>query len=547
MSDPTSQATAAPVSTRKPIPSPLTGQSIRARMGDRELCEITPTTPDELPGIYADARAAQGPWGQTSLAERIELIERVYRGLYAHRHEVAATITDATGKPVSEALLTEVHNTLDACAFLLGHARRILSPKTLPAPFLLRMMGYKGTLRRLPRGVVTKLSAFNYPFKFSFDAAAFAVVAGNAVVIKPDWSVSHPATLVQWLFEEAGVPEKVVQTIYGKGLGRHVVQQPMDFLSFTGGTDTGQKIWRNLPRPIPISFELGGTDPFIVLPDADLHVVSRALLWGRLIACGQTCVASKRAIVVDDPPGRIDELGERMVKRLQSLRLAEDQPDGYDVGPMISQEAADGLTEQVARVRASGAKCLYEASPGRADRPSLWLVPPEARENQPLLDEELFGPVMCLVPVASEDEAVELANQQQYGLGSSVFGRNGARAREVAARLEAGMKWVNNVVTTTGGWPWTGCKDSGPGAGLGEDGLVAMTRPEVTVTYRGHDLRSMPHIHPYDDDHRRMVEGMITACHDPGRLARLKGWLRMLGATRHRLRTLGALPFGKRD
>lgn len=531
----------------KQILSPLTGQPVRARLGDRERCEITPTQPDDLPAVYEAAHAAQESWGKTSLARRLELIRGVYRKLYEHRHEVAATITDATGKPLGEALLTEVHNTLDACAFILDHGRRLLSPRRLPAPFLLKMMGYRATLRRKPLGVVTKISAFNYPFKFAFDATVFGVACGNTVVVKPDWSVSHPATLVQWLFEEAGAPPNVVQTIYGKGLGRYVVQQPMDYLSFTGGTDTGQKIFQNMPKPIPFSFELGGTDPFIVLPDANLHVVSRALLWGRFIMCGQTCVASKRAIIVDDPPGRAEKLAELMTKRLQSLRLAEDSPDSYDVGPVITRDAAGDLDAQIRRVRQTGAQCLYEAAPGRADRPSLWLVPPSARENQPLLEEEFFGPVMCLVPVASEDEAVELANQQAYGLGSSVFGRNKERVREVADRLDAGMKWLNNVVTTTGGWPWTGCKSSGPGHALGEDGLMAMTRPEVTVSYRSHNLLSMPHIFPYDDDHRRMVEGMITACHAPGRLTRLRGWLQMLSANNRRLKTIGALPFGKKD
>jgi acyl-CoA reductase-like NAD-dependent aldehyde dehydrogenase len=529
------------------ILSPLTGKPVRAKLGNREFCEIRTTQPDDLPAIYEAARQAQRSWGQASLATRLRLIEGVYRNLYTYRYDVAATITDATGKPLSEALLTEVHNALDACAFILNHGRKLLSPRRLPAPFLFKMMGYKATLRRKPHGVVTKLSAFNYPFKFSFDAAVFAVVTGNTIVVKPDWSVSHPATLVQWLFEAADMPENVVQTIYGKGLGRHVVRQPMDFLSFTGGTDTGQKIFQNLPRPIPISFELGGTDPFVVLPDANLHVVSRALLWGRFIMCGQTCVASKRAIIVDDPPGRINELADLMVKRLQSLRLAENSPESYDVGPVITREAADGLNEQLNRVRRTGAKCLYEAAPGRADRPSLWLVPPSARENQPLLDEEFFGPVMCLLPVTSEDEAVGLANSQQYGLGSSVFGKDRRRVERVGARLDAGMKWLNNVVTTTGGWPWTGCKSSGPGHALGEEGLMAMTRPEVTVTYRGHNLLSMPHIFPYDDDHAQMVEGMITACHAPGRLKRMAGWIRMLRANMRRLKTIGALPFGNKN
>lgn len=531
----------------KQIISPLTGKPARARLGDRELCEITPTTPDDLPAVYEAAYEAQQSWGKESLATRLRLIERVYRNLYAHRDDVAATITDATGKPLSEAMLTEIHNTLDACAFVLSHGRKLLSPRRLPAPFLLKMMGYKATARRKPHGVVTKISAFNYPFKFSFDAAIFAVVTGNAIVIKPDWSISHPATLVQWLFEAAGMPKNVVQTIYGKGLGRYVVQQPMDFLSFTGGTDTGQKIFQNLPKPIPVSFELGGIDPFIVLPDANLNVVSRALLWGRFIMCGQTCVASKRAIIVDDPPGRVDKLAELMVKRLGSLRLAENSPESYDVGPVITREAADKLNERLDRVRQTGAKCLYEAEPGRADRPSLWLVPPFERENQPLLDEEFFGPVMCLIPVASEDEAVELANDQEYGLGSSVFGKNRERVADVGARLDAGMKWLNNVVTTTGGWPWTGCKASGPGHALGEDGLMAMTRPEITVSYRSHNLMSMPHIFPYDDDHARMVEGMITACHAPGALTRLGGWIKMLSANTSRLKTIGALPFGKKD
>lgn len=502
---------------------------------------IIPTEPDGLPPVYQTARKASQAWARVSIEERIDLIRRVYRALYEHRADVADVITQATGKPLSEAMLTEVHNTLDGCAFLVKSGRGILKPRRLPGPFLLRMMGYRAVLRRKPHGVVTKISAFNYPFKFAFDAAVFAVAAGNAIVIKPDWSVSHPATLVQWLFEEAGAPPGLVQTIYGKGLGRHVVLQDMDLLSFTGGTDTAQQIWRHLPRPIPISFELGGMDPFIVLPDADMEVTARALLWGRLIACGQTCVASKRAIIVDDPPGRAEQFAQRVVELLKELRLAENSPEAYDVGPVITPEAGNGLTEQVSRVRAAGARCLLETAPGRGDRPSIWFIPKSARSNQPLLEEEFFGPVFALIPVDSEEEAVQLANRQSYGLGSSVFGKDRARVERVAEQLDAGMKWLNNVVTTTGGWPWTGCKASGPGHSSGQDGLLAMTRPEVTVSYRGHDLKSMPHIFPYDQNHRTMVESMITACHSPSFLARLGGWLRMLGATVHRLKTIGAM------
>jgi len=541
MSTETVPSTARQECLERDIVSPLTGQPIRVRMAGRSMQSVRPTLPDELPSVYERAHAAFKQWADVSPDDRIDLIAGVYRCLYAHRHDVADAVTQATGKPLSEALLTEVHNTLDGCAFLVKHARKILAPRRLPAPFLLRAMGYKAVLRRKPHGVVTKISAFNYPFKFAFEATAFAVAAGNAIVVKPDWTVSHPATLVQWLFEEAGAPKDLVQTIYGKGLGRHVVQQPMDFLSFTGGTDTAQNIWRHLPRPIPISFELGGMDPFIVLPDADLDVASRALLWGRLIACGQTCVASKRAIVVDSPPGRAEQFAERVKTLLASLRLAENSPGEYDIGPVITTEAVGVLTEQVNRVKAAGAQCLLETSPGRADRPSLWFVPKSARTNQPLLQEEFFGPVFCVVPVDSEQEATEMANAQPYGLGSSVFGKDRQRVQEVAARLDAGMKWVNNVVTTTGGWPWTGCKASGPGHSSGQDGLLAMTRPEGTVTYRGHDLRSMPHIFPYDVNHRAMVEAMITACHSPSPLSRLGGWLRMLGPTIRRLKTIGAM------
>jgi len=538
MTEQLTQFTSRSESTGIEILSPLTARPICARMGPREMRTVVSTDPSELPGIYDRARVAQQRWAKVSVADRVALIAAVRRHLYEHRDEVAHVIHQATGKSECEALLTEVHNTLDACGFLVKHARGILAPRRLPAPLLLRGMGYKAELRRKPHGVVTKISAFNYPFKFAFDAASFATVAGNAVVVKPDWTVSHPATLVQWLFEEAGAPQDLVQTIYGKGLGRHVVVQQMDFLSFTGGTDTAQSIWRNLPRPIPVSFELGGTDPFVVLPDADLDVAAKALLWGRLIACGQTCVASKRAIVVDDPPGRADRFTDRMVQLLKSLRLAETHPGEYDVGPVITPEAAQVLSDQTARARAAGAQCVYETSPGRADRPSLWVVPKSARAGQPLLEEEFFGPVLCLIPVADEEEAAELANRQHYGLGSSIFGRDRHRVRQMAERIEAGMKWLNNVVTTTGAWPWTGCKASGPGHSAGEDGLLAMTRPEVTVSYRGHNLLAMPHIFPYDADHRAMVEAMITACHAPSAFTRLGGWLRMLVPTIRRLRTV---------
>jgi len=324
-----------------------------------------------------------------------------------------------------------------------------------------------------PLGVLLAIEPWNFPFYQLARVAAPQLVAGNVVIFKHAPSVPQCALAYADVFREAGAPEGVYTNLFAT-----IPQVNMlidDFrvrgVALTGSERAGavvaERAGRNLKKVV---LELGGSDPFIVLPDADLNEALAQGVFARLLAMGQACVASKRFIVVGKDRARIYLDG--VVQRFESLEAGDPADETTTIGPLVSKRALEGLLDQINTAKAHGARIVLGGR--RIERPGWYLEPTiitDISPENPLFQQETFGPVASFYAVDTVEEAIELANATKFGLGATVFGGDVAHAQEVASRVEAGMVWVNSCAGTDPAVPFGGVKNSGFGRELAEDGI----------------------------------------------------------------------------
>lgn len=444
----------------------------------------TPTTsPGELAGMMARAREAQTAWAARPLAERRKIVAGFQQRFYQRRMEIAALVSRENGKPVAEALLTDIAVTLDLARYYLEHAERILRPRTIVHGNL-AFLGRRGRLFWEPRGVVAIISPWNYPLLLPFGELLPALLAGNAVILKPSEFTTRTALVALGLLHEAGLPPALAQLAVGAGeVGAALIAAGPDKIFFTGSVRTGQKVAAEAAaRHIPVNLELGGSDAAIVLADADLERSAGGVLWARFSNGGQTCVAAKRVIVERPVYERFVDL---LVAKTGTLQL------GVDLGPVIREsqlvELERQLGETVARgatVRAGGRR-RPDLGPTFFEPTIVTGVPLDA----PLWREESFGPVLPVVAADNEEDALRLANDSAFGLGASIWTGNRGRGEALARRIEAGAVLVNDAASHVGTAevPHGGEKGSGLGRTHGEMGMLETCKPR----YVGSDWLSI--------------------------------------------------------
>jgi acyl-CoA reductase-like NAD-dependent aldehyde dehydrogenase len=449
--------------------NPATGKVLRefACAGEREV-----------QAAVARARAAQTAWAEIGVRGRIAVLREFQRRLVEKKSEIAAAITEEAGKPVAEALTTEVLVVLDGARFLIDNAHRLLRdepvPHGNPAAKLKR-----GRLVREPYGVVGIISPWNYPFSIPATETLTALVAGNAVVLKPSELTSLIALELQSLLQTSGVPQDVFQVVVGDGAtGAALTYSQIDKLVFTGSVATGKRVAAAAgERLLPVVLELGGKDPMLVLDDADVDVASSAAVWGAFVNAGQTCLSVERCYV---HRSLYEEFLRACREKTDKLRVGPGADYNTDVGPMINQHQVhivvshveDALTRG-ARILAGGAR-LPELGPHFYKPTVLADVTHEMR----IMREETFGPVLPVMAFDTDEEAVRLANDSEYGLAASVWTRNRDRGERLARRIQAGTVMVNDVVSCFGisEAPHGGVKSSGLGRTHGRYGLDEMVR-----------------------------------------------------------------------
>jgi acyl-CoA reductase-like NAD-dependent aldehyde dehydrogenase len=452
-------------------------ESIDPATGD-VIARFDTTPPGEMPEIFARARRAQAEWAAQPLVARCVLLRRVREALFARRQEVAGVITSEVGKPRVEALFADVLVALDSTTYYADHAAEMLRAERVPHHNL-AVKAKSGWLRYEPYGVIGLISPWNYPLAIPMGQIVPAVVAGNAVVLKPSELTPWCGALIGELFAEAGFPRDLVQVVQGGGeVGAALVEAGPDKVIFTGSVATGKKVAEACARRlIPSVLELGGKDAMIVLADADLEIASSAAVWGGFTNCGQACLSVERIYV---ERGIAERFIERCVAKTRLLKLGPGSDPDTEVGPMIRPQQVDRVEEQLRDAIARGARVLT----GGRRRPDLGrcyfepTVVVDVDHSMRIMREETFGPVLAVRSVADAEEAVALANDSPFGLSASVWTRDARRGQQIAAKLRAGSVMVNDVASyfAISEAPHGGCGASGWGRTHSRLGLLEMVQ-----------------------------------------------------------------------
>jgi len=502
--------------------NPATGEVLR---------EFDCTAEDDVRVAVECARAAQPAWHQLGVSRRLQILRRFQSLLQEKKAEVAAVITREAGKPYVEALLTEVLVVLDAAQFCIASAPALLRDQRIGHANLV-MKAKRGCVRHQPYGVVGIISPWNYPFATPGTEGLAALAVGNAVVIKPSEFTTLCALELQSLLRLAGVPDGVFQVVPGGGAtGAALVNSSVDKLIFTGSVASGKKVAQAAAaRLLPVVLELGGKDPMLVLDDADLEVASSAAVWGAFVNAGQACLSVERCYVHHS---LYERFLAAVVEKTGKLRVGNGLDPSTDVGPMIHQRQLQIVEEHVEDARGKGGRVLAGGTRLPQLGPNFYAptVVADAHHGMRLMREETFGPVLPVMPVESDEHAIALANDSEFGLTASVWTRDRARGAAIAGRLQAGTVMVNDVISCYGisEAPHGGVKSSGLGRTHGLPGLEEM----VWVKYVDSDL--LPRLrkvwwYGYGPEFTRQMEGFVEFLFSRRWGARLSGGVRALKA-----------------
>ena len=506
------------------------GQDVLAR----ELVSVDPATlepvgrvaitpPEELAEAIAEARMAQARFGREPLDVRRRLLERVAHAIADDDAAIARTIVAESGKPLAEAYVHDLIVAADACTWLAANLERVLQEERFRFTQLV-LRHKRGAVRYDPLGVVAVVTPWNFPLALPLRHAAAAVAAGNAVVLKPSEWTPLSGAWVEELFRRAGAPPGLVRVVQGPGatLGEALVgHRGIDGIAFTGSTEVGRAVARRAAeRLVPAALELGGKDPMLVLDDADLDRAVEGALWGSFVNCGQACAGIERIAVA---PGIHDAFVERLSARSAELRIGHGADPHVELGPLVSERQRERFEALVADAVehgagvASGGGRPHTTLPGWFHEPTVIVGEPRAAR---LRTEELFGPAVVVVESENDEAMVRWANDSHFGLGASVWSRDLGRARAIGARLDVGMRWVNDHAYSFGATqvPWGGRRSSGLGTATSKHGLYAFSRPTFSDVDPG---RLTPGWwYPYSERGVDGFRGILGGLHADGLAAR---------------------------
>lgn len=500
------------LATFPPAPSPRPpGGGPTIAVENPATGEVIATVPTlsatEVSAAAARGRAAQPAWERLGFEGRAAVLVRMQRWVMDHADEIAATICAETGKAYEDALLAEINYGASAFGFWAARAPDYLADTPVRSAQPL-VAGKRLVHRYRPMGLVGVIGPWNYPLTNSFGDCIPALAAGNAVLLKPSEITPMTSLLLARGLAECGLPEDVFSVVTGAGETGAALVDEVDMVMFTGSTATGRKVAvRCAERLVPVSLELGGKDAMIVLADADLERAANHAAYYAMLNCGQTCISIERCYV--EAPV-YDAFVERVTAKVAALRQGVPAgPGSIDVGSLTFPPQVDVVERHVADAVALGARVLTGGR--RPDRPGHWFEPTvlvDVTHEMTIMREETFGPTLPIMEVADAEEAVRLANDSDYGLSASVFGRDLARAEAVARRLEVGAVTVNDAVVnyTALELPMGGAK---PGSGIGrrhgKEGITKYCRQQSLLISRWH-LSVDLHTHPYRRRRTRLLK-----------------------------------------
>ncbi len=425
---------------------------------------------EEVLAIVGKADAAFREWRRQPLGQRLACLRRAAGPPRGRRGGVPRPLPPPLppperGKPISEAR-AEVEKCAFLCDVYTERGRGWLQEECVVAD------GKEHRVLFEPLGVVLSIMPWNFPFWQALRFGVPTLLAGNASVLKHASNVPQCALAIERLFTESGTPPDLFRTLFTDHatIAELIALPLIRGVSLTGSTEAGRRIAEQAGRHLKkVVLELGGSDPFIVLDDADVEVAARHAVTGRIINAGQSCIAAKRFIVAESLAAAFTDC---MVHAMSELIVGDPLDPATQVGPLVNQDGLDAVLDQLQRSVAMGAEVLVGGQ--RLRREGFFLAPAVlrgVRAGMPVLSEEVFGPVAPVIAVADEEEAIRVANDSEFGLGGSVWTRDLARGERVARRLETGTAFVNSIVKSDPRMPFGGVKHSGLGRELSQYGL----------------------------------------------------------------------------
>ena len=438
------------------------------------MSEFEPAMQSEVEDFVEKSRHALARWSEMPVPERCALIKGLGSHLRADARRYAEVITREMGKPILEAV-SEVEKCAWACGYYAENAARFLDPEVVPTE------AAKSYVLFQPLGVVLGIMPWNFPFWQVFRFAVPALAAGNVVLLKHASNVPMCALAVEEAFIKAGFPDGAFRTLLidSRTALKLIEDDKVDAVSLTGSTGAGAQVGTAAGGRIKkVVLELGGSDPFIVIDDADIEKAAAMAVSARMVNAGQSCIAAKRFIVIE---GVAEKFKKVFVERLRSLKVGDPMDEATEVGPVAKREIIDSLNAQLLDAKAKGAEVVQAE---RTFENGLFFMPCAVfnpTTDMKVLTEEVFGPIAPVIMVKDEDEAVRVANDTAYGLGASIWSRDLDRAERLARRVQAGFVAINDIVKSDPRLPFGGIKKSGVGRELSHYGLKEFTNIKSVV------------------------------------------------------------------
>ena len=472
------------------------------------IMEYEETPASAAADMMDKARIAFSDWGALSVRERVSYIRNLRLAVVDQIDEIADLIAKDVGKVRTDALVADIMPSLDAMLHIEKHAEKSLRSQKMKTPFLL--MGKKSSVEYMPMGTVLVISPWNYPFLLSLSPMLSALAAGNTVILKPSEVTPAVGKLIESLFEKAKFPPNVVQVAHGgKELGARLTKSKPDYIFFTGSVATGKIIQQTAAMDlIPTTLELGGKDPMIVLKDANLKRAAEGAAWGAFTNSGQVCMSVERLIIEEEA---VEPFITELLPIVNKLKQGSGQDD--DIGAMTSRLQVDIVKKQVEEALEMGARLLAGDHPSEWDPESMYIKPIvliDVKEEMSIMQDETFGPVLPIITVNGEEEAVRMANSSRYGLNASVWSENKEQARRVTSKLESGAVLINDVVITVANnhLPFGGVKESGVGSYHGENGIRMFCHEKAVMEdlgYKKSEIQWYPYKGKYESFRNLLV------------------------------------------
>ena len=475
-------------------------------------------TPDQVQGIVDEVAEIQPAWADLRPSDRATYLKRAATVLHDRLDEIASLLSREQGKPISECYTMELIPSIDALRWCAKEGPGILKDEKIsyPQPFFKTK---RSKFRYQPIGVVGVIAPWNYPWTIPMQEIAIALMCGNGVVLKPASLTPLLGEAIQSVFEDAGLPKGLIRNVHGGGrIGDALTKSTAGKIFFTGSVPVGYKVGEECAKLMKgCVLELGGKDPMIVLEDANVDFAISGAVWGGFANAGQTCAGIERAYVRREVS---EKFIEGVVAGASALKVGDPSEVDTEIGPMVSKDQYELVCELVDDAVKSGATLRCGGPVEVEGFPDGNFIAPvvltDVTHEMRIMKEEIFGPVLPIITVESDQEALELANDSEFGLGSSVWTKDRQRGEWIADRIEAGMVWINDHMFTHGACQctWGGVKDSGLGHSHSKFGFYECVEIKL-VTYEPGLTRNF-WWHPYDETLTQAMKSSASLLYGKG-------------------------------